>query len=84
VSDAPVAGLVEMVTALAKGLVDHPDQVRVDADATGESVALELRVAPEDMGQVIGRGGRIARALRLIVREAATRSGVRVSLEIVD
>ncbi len=83
-SDAPVAGLVEMVTALAKGLVDHPDQVRVDADATGESVALELRVAPEDMGQVIGRGGRIARALRLIVREAATRSGVRVSLEIVD
>ncbi len=83
-SDAPTAGLVEMVTALAKGLVDHPDQVRVEADAEGETTVLNLFVAPQDLGQVIGRGGRIARALRLIVREAAFRTGVRVSLEIVD
>jgi len=84
VSDVPTAGLVEMVTALAKGLVDHPDQVRVESDAQGDTTVLNLFVAPEDLGQVIGRGGRIARALRLIVREAALRSGVRVSLEIVD
>jgi predicted RNA-binding protein YlqC (UPF0109 family) len=84
VSDAPTAGLVEMVTALAKGLVDHPDQVRVDTDLQGETTVLNLYVAAEDLGQVIGRGGRIARALRLIVREAAFRTGVRVSLEIVD
>ncbi len=83
-SDAPTAGLVEMVTALAKGLVDHPDQVRVDTDLQGETTVLNLYVAAEDLGQVIGRGGRIARALRLIVREAAFRTGVRVSLEIVD
>lgn len=83
-SDAPTAGLVEMVTALARGLVDHPDQVRVDTDLQGETTVLNLYVAAEDLGQVIGRGGRIARALRLIVREAAFRTGVRVSLEIVD
>jgi uncharacterized protein len=84
VSDAPAAGLADMVTALAKGLVDHPDQVRVESDADGDTTVLNLFVAPEDLGQVIGRGGRIARALRLIVREAAYRTGVRVSLDIVD
>ena len=83
-SDAPAAGLADMVTALAKGLVDHPDQVRVETDADGDTTVLNLFVAPEDLGQVIGRGGRIARALRLIVREAANRTGVRVSLDIVD
>jgi len=84
VSDAPTAGLVDMVAALARGLVDHPDQVRVEADEQGATTVLNLFVAPEDLGQIIGRGGRIARALRLIVREAAFRIGVRVSLEIVD
>jgi len=84
VSDAPAAGMADMVTALAKGLVDHPDQVRVETDADGDTTVLNLFVAPEDLGQVIGRGGRIARALRLIVREAANRTGMRVSLEIVD
>jgi predicted RNA-binding protein YlqC (UPF0109 family) len=84
VSEAPAAALAEMVTALAKGLVDHPDQVRVESDTDGESTVLNLFVAEQDLGQVIGRGGRIARALRLIVREAAHRTGVRVSLEIVD
>ncbi len=83
-SEASTAGLVDMVTALARGLVDHPDQVRVEADAQGDTTVLNLFVAPQDLGQVIGRGGRIARALRLIVREAAFRTGVRVNLEIVD
>ena len=83
-NDSPTAGLVDMVTALARGLVDHPDQVRVEADEQGATTVLNLFVAPEDLGQIIGRGGRIARALRLIVREAAFRIGVRVSLEIVD
>jgi predicted RNA-binding protein YlqC (UPF0109 family) len=84
VSDAPTAGLVEMVTALAKGLVDHPDQVRVETEDGDGTTVLNLHVAQEDLGQVIGRGGRVARALRLIVREAAYRTGARVSLEIVD
>lgn len=83
-TDAPSAGLADMVSALAKGLVDHPDQVRVEADGDGDTTVLNLFVAPEDLGQVIGRGGRIARALRLIVREAAYRTGVRATLDIVD
>lgn len=83
-SDASASRLEEMVAALAKGLVDHPDQVRVEADGSGDTTVFNLYVAEEDLGQVIGRGGRVARALRLIVREAAFRTGVRASLEIVD
>lgn len=82
-SDATAEALSAMVTALARGLVDHPDQVRVEVEE-GATIALNLHVAQEDLGQVIGRGGRIARALRTIVREAAHTAGAKATLGIVD
>jgi predicted RNA-binding protein YlqC (UPF0109 family) len=76
--------LADMVATLARGLVDSPDQVRVERERDGETTVLSLYVAQEDLGQVIGRGGRIARSLRLVARQAAHRTGGRVNLEIVD
>ena len=73
----------ELVVYLAKGLVDKPDDVRVERVERDESVVLELHVAPEDVGKVIGRQGRIARALRTIVRASGARSNERAHLEII-
>jgi predicted RNA-binding protein YlqC (UPF0109 family) len=75
--------LEELVVYLAKGLVDKPDDVRVERVERDESVVLELHVAPEDVGKVIGRQGRIARALRTIVRASGARSNERAHLEII-
>jgi uncharacterized protein len=73
----------ELVEYLARGLVDHPDEVRVERIERDGAVVLELRVAPDDVGKVIGRQGRIARALRTIVRASGARSNERAMLEIV-
>ena len=73
-----------MVAALARGLVQHPGEVRVEREDEDGTVRLSLFVAPEDLGQVIGRGGRNARALRLLVRAAAQAQGIRAALDIVD
>jgi hypothetical protein len=73
----------ELVEYLAKGLVDRPDEVRVERIERDGAVVLELRVAPDDVGKVIGRQGRIARALRTIVRASGARSNERAMLEIV-
>jgi predicted RNA-binding protein YlqC (UPF0109 family) len=73
-----------MVLTLARGLVDHPDQVQVQEERDGSSRVFSLYVAEEDLGQVIGRGGRIARALRIVLRSASTARGERATLEIVD
>ena len=73
-----------MVGTLARGLVDHPEQVEVREEADGDATVLSLYVAEEDLGQVIGRGGRIARALRVVLRAASNSRGERASLEIVD
>jgi predicted RNA-binding protein YlqC (UPF0109 family) len=74
----------ELLTYVARNLVDNPDQVSVsEFEDNGETV-LELRVAPEDMGKVIGRQGRIAKEIRTLIRSVAQRSGKRVSVEIVD
>ncbi len=73
-----------MVGTLARGLVDHPDQVEVRTETDGDATVLSLYVAEEDLGQVIGRGGRVARALRVVLRAASTARGERASLEIVD
>jgi predicted RNA-binding protein YlqC (UPF0109 family) len=74
----------DLLAYLAKQLVDQPDAVRVEkVDRDGE-VVLRLHVAPEDIGKVIGRQGRIARALRTLVRASAGRSRERVLLEIVE
>lgn len=74
----------ELLTYVARNLVDNPDQVSVTQhDADGE-IVLELRVAPEDMGKVIGRQGRIAKEIRTLVRAYAQRTGVKVSVDICD
>jgi predicted RNA-binding protein YlqC (UPF0109 family) len=73
-----------MIGSLARGLVDNPDQVEVREERDGGARVLSLYVAEEDLGQVIGRGGRIARALRTVLRAASTARGERATLEIVD
>jgi len=75
----------ELLTYVAQNLVEHPEQVSVtEVEGDNDETVLELRVAPEDMGKVIGRQGRIAKEIRVLVRSVAQRSGKRVSVEIVD
>jgi predicted RNA-binding protein YlqC (UPF0109 family) len=76
--------LAELLEVLARRLVDHPDEVRVEREEREGVVVLRLFVAQDDIGKVIGRQGRIARALRQLVRAAAGRRRERVVLEIVD
>lgn len=73
----------ELVEILAKALVDQPDKVEVTMVEKEKSVVLELRVAPEDMGKVIGKQGRIARAIRSVVKAAATKQRKKVVVEII-
>ncbi len=73
----------ELVEYIAKSLVDDPSQVRVTEVQRGASTLLELEVAPEDMGRVIGRNGRVANAMRILVRVLAAKEGKRVTLEII-
>ncbi len=74
----------ELLTYVAQNLVEHPEAVSVSEQVNDSEVVLELRVAPEDMGKVIGRQGRIAKEIRTLIRSVAQRSGKRVSVEIVD
>jgi uncharacterized protein len=74
--------VTELVEFLARGLVDEPDAVRVEREERDDAVVLHLHVAPEDVGKVIGRQGRIARALRAVVRAGGARENRRVLLEI--
>jgi uncharacterized protein len=72
----------ELVEYIAKALVDHPEQVDVREVEGERSVVLELRVAPDDVGKVIGKQGRIAKALRTVVGAAAMKENKRVMVEI--
>jgi predicted RNA-binding protein YlqC (UPF0109 family) len=74
----------ELVEFLARELVDDPDAVRVEEALDDRGSVITLSVAPDDMGKVIGRGGRTARAIRAVVRAAATRQGVSARLDIAD
>lgn len=76
--------LRELLEYLAKALVDSPDEVRVESTETETTVILELNVAKEDIGKVIGKQGRIARALRTVVKASAVKNGKRAIVEIVD
>ena len=76
--------MADLLVWLARRLVDDPDAVRVDEIERDDATILQLYVAPDDRGKVIGRAGRIARALRTIVRASAARSRRRVVLEIVE
>jgi predicted RNA-binding protein YlqC (UPF0109 family) len=73
-----------LLELLARRLVDEPDAVRVEREEHDDAVVLRLHVAQDDIGKVIGKQGRIARALRQLVRAAAGRERKRVVLEIVD
>ncbi|MHB8621230.1 MAG: KH domain-containing protein [Chloroflexota bacterium] len=72
----------ELVEYMARNLVSKPDEVKVEEFDAERQTVIELTVAPEDVGKVIGKQGRTARALRALVKVAATRQGKRASLEI--
>ena len=74
----------ELLTYVARNLVEHPDQVTVTETVEDGETVLELRVSPEDMGKVIGRQVRIAKEIRTLIRSVAQRTGQRVCVEIVD
>ena len=74
----------ELLLYMAKNLVDNPEAVTVNETSDEEGKVLELRVAPGDMGKVIGRQGRIAKEIRTIVKTVAQRTGEKVTVEIVD
>ncbi len=74
----------ELLLYVAKQLVDHPDAVTVTEREEAGNTVLELRVAPEDMGKVIGRQGRIAKEIRTVVKSVAQRDGKRVTVDIID
>ena len=73
----------ELVEILAKALVDHPDQVVVTEVHKEDAYVIELKVAPEDMGKIIGKQGRIAKAIRTVVKAAAVKQDDKVMVEIV-
>ena len=74
----------ELVEVIAKSLVDHPDEVVVTEKEDGGNLILELKVASQDMGKVIGRQGRIAKAIRSVVKAASTKTDKKVTVEIVQ
>jgi predicted RNA-binding protein YlqC (UPF0109 family) len=76
--------MAELLEWIARRLVDEPDAVRVETEEREDAIVFHLHVAPDDVGKVIGRQGRIARALRSIVRAAGARADERYLLEIVD
>jgi hypothetical protein len=71
-----------LIEYIAKSLVDDPTQVRVAEYGKGKDLRFELTVAEEDMGRVIGRAGKVANAMRVLLRVSAARSGVRATLDI--
>ncbi|HAQ40750.1 MAG: hypothetical protein K0Q47_1511 [Sedimentibacter sp.] len=74
----------ELVEYIAKSLVDNPDLVTVNEVEGSQSLIIELKVAPDDMGKVIGKQGRIAKAIRTVVKAAATKENKRVIVEIIQ
>jgi predicted RNA-binding protein YlqC (UPF0109 family) len=72
----------ELVEYIAKSLVDDPSQVKLTEIEEGGATILELQVAPEDMGRVIGKNGRVANAMRVLVRVLAAKQGKRITLDI--
>ena len=73
----------ELVEVIAKSLVEHPEEVAVTETENEKTILVELRVAPSDMGKVIGKQGRIAKAIRSVVKAASTKENQKVDVEIV-
>jgi predicted RNA-binding protein YlqC (UPF0109 family) len=76
--------LQNLLVLLVRPIVDDPDRVEVEASESDTRVDLELRVAPDDVGKVIGRGGRTIRAIRTVVKAASVKVGKRVNVEVAD
>ena len=74
----------ELVEVIAKALVDNPDEVVVTEKTEGKNVTVELHVAASDMGKVIGKQGRIAKAIRTVIRAAAMKDGKKIIVDIVE
>ncbi|WP_027339988.1 KH domain-containing protein [Halonatronum saccharophilum] len=74
----------EVLRTIAENIVDNPQEVSVKEREEGQSIILELRVADEDMGKVIGKGGRVAKAIRTLIEAAATKAKKQVRVEIKD
>jgi predicted RNA-binding protein YlqC (UPF0109 family) len=84
VKESPAGKMVQLVTDVAKSLVDTPDSVAVEAIPDGEGTVLRLRVAASDLGKIIGRQGRTARSLRTILGAASMKVKHRFSLDIIE
>ncbi len=76
--------LKELLETLARALVDKPDEVEVSSIESDKSVILQLKVADDDVGKVIGKEGRIAKALRIIVKASSVKEGKKAVVEIID
>jgi uncharacterized protein len=74
----------DLIEFIAKTLVDHPEQVEVRESQNGNRVRLELSVAKEDMGRVIGKNGRVANSIRMLLRVAAEREGKQATLDVLE
>ena len=79
-----MSNLKDLLTYIAQNLVDNPDDVNVSERETDTETVFELRVHATDMGKVIGRGGRIAKEIRTLMRSVAQRQGKRISVDILD
>ena len=75
--------MTELVEVIAKALVDNPDEVVVTEKGSGKNITVELHVAADDMGKVIGKQGRIAKAIRSVVKAASSKENIKVDVEIV-
>ena len=82
--ETPVRNMTELVTEIARALVDDPDNVVVEAIADGDATVIRLRVAQSDVGKVIGKQGRTARSMRTILSAASMKLKHRFSLDIVE
>lgn len=74
----------EMLKTLVKNLVDYPDKIEITSKTEDKETTLQLRVDPSDMGKVIGRQGKIAKAIRALMKAYATKQGVKINVDILD
>ena len=74
----------ELVEVIATSLVDHPEEVVVTETVTDKSIVLELKVAPDDMGKVIGKQGKVAKSIRTVMKSVSAKEGKRANIEFVD
>ncbi|MBE7534753.1 MAG: KH domain-containing protein [Anaerolineales bacterium] len=74
----------ELIEYVVKSLVDHPDEVQVTQSGSGSRVRIELSVSKDDMGRVIGKGGKVANSIRALLRVAAEKEGKQATLDVVE